>query len=285
MEIVTADGKILRSSIDEHPDLFWAIRGGGGNFGVITYFEFAAAAVTDVYSGTIIYALEDLPSLLKKWRDHMRKAPDDLTVMFLLMPAFFGNPPSALAWCCYVGDDEAGAKKAIDPLLNIGPVVQNNVVKKPYSAVLEEPHPPEGVKITVKNGFVQNFSDELIEAIVSTHCKESSPALQLRSVGGTMNRVDPAATAFAHRSSEVLMISATFVPMNATEEETMKAMIPWKTIAPFISGAYVNFFSTANEEDIAAAYPKITYERLAKIKSLYDPGNIFNQNYNVLPGG
>lgn len=282
-EIVTADGNILRTSANDNPDLFWGIRGGGGNFGIVTSFEFTAHPVREVYSGMIIYSLDNLPGLLKGWRDYMRVATEDLTVIFLLLPSFFGNPPSAIGWCTYAGDDESGMKKAIEPMLNIGTVVQNNVIKKSYVSVLEDPHPPEGVKIIVRNGFVQNFSDELIEAIASTHCKEISPALQLRSVGGAMNRIDAAATAFAHRSSELLMISATFIPLDATVEQEKSAMIPWNTIAPFTNGAYVNFFSTATEEDVALVYPTSTYERLAELKKRYDPQNIFNQNYNIKP--
>lgn len=282
-EIVTADGKILRISANEHSDLFWAIRGGGGNFGVVTYFEFTAYPVGKVFSGMIIYTLENLPGLLKGWRDYMRVATEDLTVMVLLMPAMMGNPPSAIAWCCYAGDDEAAAAKVIDPLLKIGTVVQNNVVKKNYVDVLEEPHPPEGVKIIVNNGFTQNFSDEIIQTVAKHYGKDNSPALQIRSLGGAMKRVPSDATAFHHRNSEVLFVSATFLPMNTSKEDIDKAMIPWNSIAPFTSGAYVNFFSTATADDVSKIYPKSTYERLAKIKKQYDPQNIFNQNYNIMP--
>lgn len=284
-EIVTADGKILRTSADEHPDLFWAIRGGGGNFGVATFFEFEAVRIGQIYSGMIIYSLENLPALLKGWRDYMRIATEDLTVMFLLMPAMMGNPPSAIAWCCYAGDNEAEAKKVIDPLLKIGTVVQNMVTKKNYADVLEEPHPPQGVQIFVQNGFTENFSNEFVDTVATHYGKDNSPVLQIRSCGGAMKRVDPDATAFAHRNAEALFVSAAFVPMDASAGDIEKAMIPWKSISPFTSGAYVNFFSEATEKEVSAAYPKATYERLAKIKKQYDPQNIFNQNYNVKTAG
>ncbi len=282
-EVVTADGNILRASADEHPDLFWAIRGGGGNFGVVTHFDFTAYPITKVFSGMIIYKMENVSALIKNWRDYMRVATEDLTVMFLLMPAMMGNPPSVIAWCCYAGDDEAGMKKAIDPLLKIGTVVQNMVTKKNYADVLEDPHPPQGVQIFVQNGFTENFSDECIDVMVQHYGKEVSPALQIRSVDGAMKRVDPDATAFAHRSAEALFVSAAFVPMDASGGDIEKALIPWKSIAPFTSGAYVNFFSETTEKEVSAAYPKTTYERLAKIKKQYDPQNIFNRNYNVKP--
>lgn len=282
-KMVTAEGNILRVSNDEHADLFWAIRGGGGNFGVVTEFEFIAQPVPFVHSGMIVYELKDLPSLLKGWRDHMRGAPDELTVMFLMMPAFFGNPPTALAWCCYAGEDESAAKDAIDPLLTIGTVVQNGVVRKKYADVLEEPHPPEGVKAIVNNGFVNELTDELIDRIAAMHCKEESPVLQLRSVGGAMNRVHAASTAFAHRSAEVLMISAAFVPTDATAEQTASAQAMWNVLAPFTSGAYANFFSSDGASVSAAVYPPATMKRLREVKKSYDPENIFCRNVNIIP--
>ena len=282
-ELITADGKNIRANATEHQDLFWALRGGGGNFGIVTHFEFEAKPATQVYSGMIIYTLENPAALLKGWRDYMRTATEDLTVMFLLMPAFMGNPPSAIAWCCYAGDNEVTANEAIDPLLKIGTVVQNMVTKKNYADVLEEAHPPEGMKIIVKNGFTENFSDEFIDVLAKHYGKETSPALQIRSMGGAVKRVAVDATAFAHRSSEAMFVSATFLPPTASRSDIEKAMIPWNSIAPFTKGAYVNFFSEATEKEVALAYPKTTYERLAKVKMMYDPKNTFNQNYNIKP--
>ncbi len=213
----------------------------------------------------------------------MRIATEDLTVMFLLMPAFMGNPPSAIAWCCYAGDDEAASKKTIDPLLKIGTVVQNMVMKKNYADVLEEAHPPEGMKIIVSNGFTENFGDECIDVLAKHYGKETSPALQIRSMGGAVKRVAVDSTAFAHRNSEALFISATFLPPAASGTDVEKAMIPWNSIAPFTKGSYVNFFSEATDKEVAAAYPKATYERLVKVKKMYDPQNVFNRNYNIKP--
>ncbi len=282
-EVVTAAGRTLRASATEHPDLFWAVRGGGGNFGVVTNFEFAAFPLNKVYAGVIVYSLDNLAGLLKGWRDTMRAATEDLTTMLVLMPAFAGNPPAAIVMACYASDDEARAKSAIDPLLQIGKVIQQDIQEKYYADVLEEAHMPEGVQVIVKNGLVKDFSDELIEAITSMYGQADSPALQLRSLGGQMKRVAADATAFAHRDSELLVVAPTFVPLEASDREISQAMKPWRTIAPFTSGAYVNFFSTATDEDVAASYPHATYERLAKIKRIYDPENIFNQNYNIKP--
>lgn len=282
-EIVTADGSIVRASSTEHPDLFWAIRGGGGNFGIATNFEFTALPVSTVVAGMIMYTLDGLPALIRGWRDCMRNAPDELTTTLLLMPSFAGNPPMSMVLCCYAGGDEQAAASAIAPLLKIGTVTLNTVTAKPYATVLEEAHPPEGVTIMVNNGFVENISEELISVLSTVCCQPGSPAVQMRSLGGAMNRISPDATAFAHRNKEALIIAATFAPMHSTAAELAAALGPWRATEPFVSGSYVNFFTTATAEDVAASYPRSTYERLSAVKAVYDRENIFNRNYNVEP--
>jgi hypothetical protein len=282
-EVLTAEGNVIRTSGSEHPDLFWAIRGGGGNFGIVTSFEFTALPVNTVVSGMIMYTLEGLPELIRGWRDCMRSAPDELTTTLLLMPSFAGNPPMAMVLCCYADGDEQAAAAAIGPLLKIGSVTLNTVMAKPYASVLEEAHPPEGVKIMVNNGFTENISEDLISVLAAVCCQPGSPVVQMRSLGGAMNRIDPGATAFAHRNKEALIIAATFAPMNSTDTELAAALGPWRAMEPFISGSYVNFFTSATATEVAASYPQRTYERLAAVKAAYDPGNIFNRNYNVTP--
>ena len=215
----------------------------------------------------------------------MRNASEDLTTTLVPFPPMMGNPAMVMLMCCFAGNDDSAAKKAIDPLLKIGTVLQNTIKEKPYAEVLEEAHPPAGVTFVVNNGFVRSFSDDLVQIIAGACCKEGSPVLQLRSIGGAMNRVPAEATAFAHRDSEILIVYAGLAPMNATQSDIDRVSASWKTMLPFITGSYVNFFSTATAKDVAAAYPVATYERLAKIKKKYDPQNVFNRNYNVKPAG
>ncbi|HSX17519.1 MAG TPA: FAD-binding oxidoreductase [Patescibacteria group bacterium] len=278
-EVVTADGQVVRASDTEHSDLFWAIRGGGGNFGVVTSFEFVAHPTGKVYAGSIMYPPENYAALLKGWRDCMRAAPEELTTMFLVMPSFAGMPPAAIALCCYAGDNKDAAMKAIDPLLHIGTVTHQDVVEKDYCAVLEDAHVPEGVKVIVNNTFVEDLSDELLEIIA----KNPDKIFQIRSTSGAMNRIATDATAFAHRSSEALIVSPVFVAPDASEQDADAATAYWREILPHGKGAYINFFNQATEKEAAACYPPATYERLAKIKAVYDPGNIFNQNINIKP--
>lgn len=282
-DIVTADGSLIHTSESEHTDLFWAIRGGGGNFGIVTHFEIKAQPVQKVLFGMIMYSFENLQELLKGWRDHMLQADDLLTTTLMVMPAFAGNPAGVMILCCYGNDDEIAAMKAIDPLKRLGKMVTSNVNKIPYADVLQEAHPPPGVEVIVKSTFVEDFSDDLINSIDKTHGKETGRFLMIRSIGGAINKIPVDATAFAYRKSKFFIVGPMFIPPNASKEVIEGTLKPWKDIAIYGVGAYSNFLSTVTEEDVHAVYPDVTYERLAKIKRIYDPHNIFNQNYNVKP--
>jgi FAD/FMN-containing dehydrogenase len=278
-EIVLADGRVLHLSETENPNLFWAIRGGSGNFGVVTHFEFIAHPVDTVYAGVVTYKRGDPASTaktLKAWRDYMRTAPEELNSMFLLMPEFFGNPPSLVGLYCYNGDQQTG-EKIIEPLLHIGEVDNNGMAQKPYAQVLEDAHAPGDMRVITNDAFVKDFNDDCIEALA----KHEGMIAQIRSIGGAMNRVPADTTAFAHRDSEVLIVAPTFTTADASDEEIEKALAPWRSIQPFAHGAYVNFFSDPDSETQAAVWPSETLARLAKVKHEYDPENIFSQTYSV----
>lgn len=281
-ELVTADGQLVRVSDTEHADLFWAIRGGGGNFGVATSFEFTAHPAPHVYAGTVMYDLKRLPKLLKGWRDYMRTAPEELTTMFLTMPGnpvFAEIPPSVIIMVCYVGGDEATAMQAIEPLLQLDTVVHKDIKRQDYIDTLGEAHSLGDTQVITNNAFVKTLSDELIDVIAQS----TGQILQIRSLGGAMNRVAPDATAFAHRNNEVLIVSPTFVAPDASDAAIKEALAPWRNIQAFSSGAYCSFFTQDTDEAIAAAYPGETYQKLARIKKQYDPENLFDQNYNIKP--
>lgn len=281
-EVVTADGRILPASATENSDLFWAIRGGGGNFGIVTYFEFTAVPLTEVFSGVLQFGLDDVSGILRGWRDIMRSASEELNTMALLMPSFGGNPPGLMILCCYAGADEAQAMQAIEPLEKLGKLLSKTITKKPYAKVLEEAHVPEGVEIITNNMFVQSFSDELIE-VIALQCKTVVPIMQIRSIGGAMNRVASDATAFSHRDSEVLIVSPAFIPDGAPDSAREEALKPWSIFAKFGKGAYGNLLSTTAPEDTTNTYLPPTYETLSGIKKTYDPDNLFRQNYNITP--
>ena len=281
-EIVTADGELLHISNTVHPDLFWAIRGGGGNFGIVTSFEFQAHPIGKVFAGKLTYGLDDLPELLKGWSDHMRTADEALTTIVNIIPAFGDTSSLALVTCCYAGDNETDAIKAIEPLKQFGAVLEDTITLKNYFEVLEEGLVPPEVKIVVNNIFAEKFTGELIEAIVAAKRAMPNLILQLRSLGGAVNRIASDATAFPYRDSEVMVLSLIFLPVTISEEDEKEALRPWNAIVALGTGAYSNFFSDPGKE-LSSMYPKATYDRLAGIKKIYDPKNIFNQNYNVRP--
>ena len=228
----------------------------------------------------IMYTLDNLPELLKGWRDYMRRADESLTTILNVMPSFGGNPPGVMLMCCYAGDWKEDADRIFEPLLKLGKVLTQTIQEKDYADVLEDAHAPEGVKVVVNNVFMPAFTDEVIETIVKANSQKPL-ILQIRSLGGAMRRVASDATAFAHRASEVMIVCPTFVAPNATPEQIAEALKPWHSIAAFGAGAYSNFLSEPT--DAKTIYTQETYERLARVKGQYDPDNIFNQNFNIKP--
>lgn len=283
-ELVTADGSILRVSAEEHPDLFWAIRGGGGNFGVVTSFDFHAHPCSTVIGGSVIYDVSEAEHVLAAWARAMREAPEELNSTIVLFSGFGPQvPPRISVLLCYAGDDQAKAAVAIEPLLHLGAVQAQNIQKEPYYVMLEDAvPPPPGLKTMGHNGFLNTLSQEAIAVLAANYGKPGKPIAQIRSLGGAMARVSPQATAFAHRESEALVIVPAFGPANATEEQANQIrQAAWSPLAPLSHGAFLNFLSDASQTSVAAAYPGETYARLASVKATYDPDNVFNQNQNI----
>lgn len=285
-EVITADGRTLRVSAQEHPDLFWAIRGGGGNFGVVTSFDFHAQPVREIVAGSVNYDPAEAETVLANWASSMREAPEELNSTIVLFPGFGPQvPPRVTVLLCYAGDDEAQANAAIKPFLQLGAVQSQDIQRKAYAAILEDAvSPPPTVKIVSHGGFLKSLSTEAVAALAANYGQAGKPIAQIRALGGAVARVNSEATAFAHRENEALAVVLAFAPKDAPEEQAqqMRQAI-WQPLAPFANGAYLNFESDASAATVAAAYPGITYARLAGIKATYDPENIFNQNQNIKP--
>lgn len=284
-EVVTADGNILQVDEGNHPDLFWAIRGGGGNFGIVTRFIFRAHPQGQVVFGNLTYKLENIASLLRTWRDCMRKAPEALNTTFLIVPSFGeGMPPTVQILCCYTTPDVDEAKELLAPLLQASQFASEQLAVMPYADILQDFHAPAGVQASVTNGFAHALSDELIKALAATYGDGTSSVLMIRYLGGAFSRIPAEATAFAHRDNEALIIVGAFAP-GGTSRETINAALDasWSSVKSWVSGGYINFFAEPTPEKIIAAYPPPTYDKLAYIKQLYDPQNIFHLNYNITP--
>ncbi|GAA0388823.1 FAD-binding oxidoreductase [Microbispora corallina] len=280
-EVVTADGRVLRASADENADLFWAVRGGGGNFGVVTSFEVSARRQGDVTVARVAYPASEAAQVLRAWRDVVRSVGDDLTSTAHLFPAFGDDAPATLMiTSCYAGDDPA----AVEPLTRLGTALSKDVATVPYAEVLEEiSELPPGWRPIVRNRFARSLDDALIDTVTAHAGDVPMTVFEIRMIGGAMNRVPSDATAFAHRDAEIML---TTVVLGGPAEHApilgdFEAL--WRRLAPHTSGAYVNFLSDIAPGDLAAVYPAGTYERLVAVKRAYDPGNVFDQNLNVSP--
>ena len=283
-QVVIADGRLIGANAAEHADLFWALRGGGGNFGVAVSFDFTAQPVTSVHFGTIAYQAGDLPRVIAGWRAEMRRADEQLTTTLSLMPPVAGRPGSVTLMCCYASPDGAAAARALRPFRALAPVTSDDIQVMPYAEVLEDCTPlPPGLRLEVRNTFFSPLDNARIAA-VSELFAGGGAALSLRSMGGAVARVRRDATAFAHRDAEVMVAAAFLLPEAAPAGLLRQALNRWSAVAARGSGAYVGFLGSAGRADVAAAYPPGTYRRLAAVKRRYDPGNVFRRTHNILPG-
>lgn len=284
--VVTADGRLLTASAAEHPDLFWALRGGGGNFGIVVDFDFVAQPVSTVHHGTVTYRLDDPTAFLAGWRDAMRTAPEELSSTLVLPPTMPGAPASAMVLLCHIGAPSATvaeADAAIEPLLELGTVTDATIAERRYAEILEDAQLPPGVRLVARNTLVPTLDDDVIAAIDRFHSTPAPTAIAVRSLGGAFGRVPRDATAFAHRDAEAMVVGGLILPDTATAADVEQALVPWRAVAAHGTGSYIGFQASATAEDLAAAYPPATYARLAAVKRTYDPDNVFALNHNVEP--
>lgn len=286
--VVTAAGKVVTASGTENSDLFWAIRGGGGNFGVVTDFSFEAHPLDAVVHGVISYDTDDLAELLRGYRDVMRSAPEQLNVTFMQFPGMGpempGGPTLHVVWG---GGDLDEAMRHIQPLLELPGVTSHDIVVKPYADALDDPHPPEaGTAMPVivgNNGWALELTDQLIDDLVAADNSLDGSVLMIRYLRGAFNRVAADATAFAWRAAEALIISVAFLPPDADETAIAAVNAGWVPVAAHTRGTYGNFVTEASDRVVELMYPTETRRRLGTIKRKWDPTNLFNQNQNVRP--
>ncbi|MGH3373396.1 MAG: FAD-binding oxidoreductase, partial [Actinoallomurus sp.] len=209
-DLVTADGELIRADAEQHGDLFWALRGGGGNFGVVTSFEFTAQPVTTVHFGMIGYRPTGLPEFVAAWRDLAQAGDENLTTALNLLPSAPGRPagPTAMLQCCYAGPDGDAAAAALRPFRALAPVTDDTVRALPYAEVLvASPVLPPGARMEIRNALVPALDDAMVGAIANLHADGAS--IELRGLGGAVARVAPDATAYAHRDAEALVVAGT----------------------------------------------------------------------------
>jgi FAD/FMN-containing dehydrogenase len=293
---VTATGEVVRASATEHPDLFWALRGGGGNFGVVTRFEFRLHPVgPDLLSGLIVYPFSAAKSVLQQYRDFMTKAPDELSVWTVLRQApplpflpkeVHGKEVVVLA-LLYAGDPKQG-EQLIAPLRKFGTPVGEAVGVQPYVAWQKafDPLLTTGARNYWKSHNFSTLQDGLLDAVIEYVGKLPSPQCEIffGAIGGATTRPAPDSAAYAHRDAQYVMN----VHGRWDDPADDKRCIAWSrdyfnASAPFASGGvYVNFLTSDETDRVGAAYGP-SYNRLAQVKRKYDPGNLFRVNQNIKP--
>ena len=286
VEIVTADGQVRRANATENPDLFWGVRGGGGNFGVVTMFEFRLHPVHTVYGGMLVYPAARAPEILRRYRDLAASASDELTLFAGLMTSPDGIPIVAVL-SCYNGP-AAMAEPAIQPLRDLGPVA-DQVSEMTYPALqsmLDEGF-PNGLQVYWRGDFLTGLPDQAIDALCDAFSSVTSPlsALLIEQFGGAVARIPADETAFAHRDSlfNLAVISRWTDPTTAEQHKDWSRRAS-AAMQPFTSGgAYVNYLGAEGSERVRAAYGPAKYGRLVALKRKFDPTNLFRVNQNIRP--
>jgi FAD/FMN-containing dehydrogenase len=294
VELVTADGEFLRASADNNAELFWGLRGGGGNFGVATAFEVDLHPAGIVLGGAVFYEMAEAEAILQEYARYALTAPDELTTMAMLMaapPAPFIPPakqgqPVVVIFLCYTGDLAQG-EQVIAPLRKLGTVVADVIAPIPYPvmfAFTEEASKP-GFAQYVRSLFAQTLSDEAIQTLVKEGNRAISPQtmVQIRILGGAMSRVPVDATAFAHRDKQVMISVFDTEWQSGNGEHLAHAEQLWQALSPYTEGVYINFLMDEGEQRIHQAYSPATYTRLVALKNRYDPTNLFHLNQNIIP--
>ncbi|WP_103501319.1 MULTISPECIES: FAD-binding oxidoreductase [unclassified Streptomyces] len=283
-EVVTADGRILAASAEENPDLFWAIRGGGGNFGVVTSFTVVAQPVSRVFFGQISFAPDETAAVLRGWAAYMGSAPEELTATAMCWPTFGEEAPPLAIVVCFAGDDEAAAAATIDPIRALGTVVDDQVVAMPYSGVLQNASDlPPGWRPRVRNRLVPALTEDLAATILTEQANLENLYVEIRAIGGALNRVPQDATAFPHRATQAMVMGVLLGSPESNEPLLPVYEAFWSALAPSASGAYGGFLSDILPADVEAVYPPESSRRLAELKRLYDPRNLFRLNVNIVP--
>lgn len=282
-EVVLADGSVVHTSADEHPDLFWAIRGGGGNFGIVTEFEIQLHPLRQVHGGLLIHPRERAGEVLRYYRDLVADLPDELTVYVGMLTAPDGHQVIALA-LCWCGDVEEG-ERVVAPIRAFGPPLLDMIQPMPYSAMnrlLDQGMAP-GQRNYWKQAFVNTLEDALLETMIDHANRAPSPRsiVLLQEYHGASSRVPPTATAFSHREARfgLVMLGVWQDPAEDVVNVAWTRELAAATRMYGTGGVYMN---EAVGEKPRAAYGA-NYERLAAIKARYDPSNFFRHNTNIQP--
>jgi FAD/FMN-containing dehydrogenase len=287
VDLVTADGQVVRTSATENSDLFWGVRGAGANFGVVTSFEFRLHPVgPGVLGGVVVHPLEKAKAALRFYYEYSRSAPDELSADAFFLTSPHGDPVFAIS-VCYIGSMEQG-ERVLEPLRRFGPPLADEIGPIAYTELQSagDAFFPIGLHYYWKSHFLKEIADDAIEATVSHFARVPSPRslIAFQQFGGAVSRIAHSETAFQHRNAQYDNFAAS-VWMDPRESEMHQQWVRewWDLMSSCSIGAeYVNNLGDEGEDRVRAAYGD-NYERLAVLKNKYDPTNFFRLNANIQP--
>jgi len=297
-ELVTADGRVVRAHANENADLFWGLRGGGGNFGVVTSFKFRLQPVgPQVMAGMILYPLDKAAEVMQFFRKFTATAPEELGALLVLRPAppapflakeLHGKPVVAIV-VCYVGDPVEGAR-VLKPLKEFGQPLADVIAPKPFTALqaMLDGGQIAGRQYYWKSEYLHDIEGKAIDTLIAQARQLSSPhsAILVFQLGGAISRVGPVETAASGRdASYIVNIAGAWENKHDNEREVKWVRDTWAALRPFGTGAvYVNFMADdERSERLLSAYGTEIYQRLVSLKDRYDPDNFFRTNQNIRP--
>lgn len=297
MEVVTADGRVVRASEQENPDLFWGLRGGGGNFGVVTSFEYQLYLVgPEIMAGAIAWRVEDAPAVLEMYRTLTEQAPPELTCVAGLriappapwLPKDIHGKPIVALFVCHTGALAEGERQ-VAPIKAFGSPVGDVIQRRAYVSQqsLLDATQPKGRRYYWKSEYLPRFEPELLDKVIEHAARMVSPhsAILLFPLDGALNRLPEDYSATGNRdAASVVNIAASWEQAEGDEANIGWARTAWRDIRRFSTGGtYVNFLTEEEgDERVRAAYGK-NYERLVGVKRKWDPGNLFQMNKNIAP--
>ena len=298
-QVVTADGELLKASEQEHPELYWGLRGGGGNFGVVTEFEFTLHQVgTAALLVDLFYAPQDAPAVLRRWRDLLADAPPEATLTawvgttgpWPFLPQKLWNRPLASVGYVWVGDQDQG-RGLLAALRDEAPAKGERIQELTYLELqtMEDDHHRHGLlRRYWKGHYLREFGGEAIDAFLSRGGGDGdarlAPSGSLQSYGGAIAAVGHDETAFSHRDALVEFVAVAGWTDPTEDEARMAAARRYgAAVEPFASGVYVNDLTDEGEAGIRRAYSPDKLARLAALKDRYDPENTFHLNHNIHP--
>jgi FAD/FMN-containing dehydrogenase len=286
-DVVTADGRMLTVSANENQDLFWGIRGGSGNFGVVTSLEFRLHEVGPVFGGAVFYPAEKAEEVLKFWREFAAESPDELVTQGGSLRLPDGVPVFGIA-ACYCGALAEG-EKVLKPLRTFGSPVVDALSPMSYVQIqsMFEPFFPPGRRVYTKSNFLRGLSDEAIHTMVEFVAKSPSPhtfAPFIEHWNGAATRVAPTDTAFPHRQYEWNFLAWSMWTEPTEDEKNVQwTRECWEAMRPFlVAGSYGNYVTDEGEAIAREAYGQ-NYDQLVALKNKYDPTNFFRLNHNIKP--